>query len=741
MSEKIYYDLQTDTAYRADGSQIANDNLPEFRYRNEKQLEWNLLKTASKNANDEFNDPETAYAAMTITATAAIDNDAKHYDDGAVSSPAIVGGVAIAAIKVSGLTEVPRIAGRLRLTNDAGETETINYYGYSLASGVYTFTLADGSYVAGDQTPTYSYSVADAVRVLQLPIVKDSAVDVTNKAAGVFVTTMDCDTVIYQELIEGETEISSCKQELQILDSLGKRILVKEIPVKCLYLLDDDGGIAPAPDYEYRTAAQQDVIDDTKVDEDLSEYSELGEAIADGDRVFLNNASDTYAAVYTTFTRIWTWISGKVAAAYMPLVGAAVENNIGTFNNSGQMKDSGVSISSVVGGMKYQGTWNASTNSPSLASGTGTQGYYYIVSADGSTDLDGITDWKQGDWAVYSGSEWQKIDNTDGAITADLIVETATKKVLTDTERTNISNAASHISNTSNPHSVTASQVGNGTAQWNADKLQGRNVVSTAPTNGQGLVWNESGSQWEPGASGHVIQDAGSAMTTRPNLDFIGFTVTDDSGNNATKIEFVEVPDLEFDDGDLAAGVLTITGLKTVACVVDNNGETIVCKPVYGVANTTIDLSALGTLTGTWKVKFAQGTGGAGMANPMTAVGQVIRGGTGGAPEAVDSGNLLTNEITDDADLSLAHITYGALIANKNTALTLTIKLQSATAYLDNSILFIENYGAGDLTVTCDSGVDLNGTDGGSFTLSQYQAATIRRHSEDVWTAPNQTVA
>ena len=45
------------------------------------------------------------------------------------------------------------------------------------------------------------------------------------------------------------------------------------------------------------------------------------------------------------------------------------------------------------GVLTYQGTWNADTNSPTLSSGSGTPGYYYIVSVAGSTNLDGITDW------------------------------------------------------------------------------------------------------------------------------------------------------------------------------------------------------------------------------------------------------------------------------------------------------------------------------------------------------------
>lgn len=66
-----------------------------------------------------------------------------------------------------------------------------------------------------------------------------------------------------------------------------------------------------------------------------------------------------------------------------------------------------------VGGVTYKGTWNASANSPFLASGVGTQGDYYVVNVAGSTNLDGITDWQIGDWAIFNGSVWQKVDNTD----------------------------------------------------------------------------------------------------------------------------------------------------------------------------------------------------------------------------------------------------------------------------------------------------------------------------------------
>ena len=70
-------------------------------------------------------------------------------------------------------------------------------------------------------------------------------------------------------------------------------------------------------------------------------------------------------------------------------------------------------INSLIGGSIYQGVWNASTNTPTLTSSVGTDGYYYIVNVAGSTNLNGITDWKVGDWAIFHGGTWQKVDNTD----------------------------------------------------------------------------------------------------------------------------------------------------------------------------------------------------------------------------------------------------------------------------------------------------------------------------------------
>ena len=79
-----------------------------------------------------------------------------------------------------------------------------------------------------------------------------------------------------------------------------------------------------------------------------------------------------------------------------------------------------------IGALNYVGTWDASTNSPTLTSGVGTKGDYYVVSVAGSTNLDGTTLWGVGDWAVFNGSVWQKVDGGNTSTVTDLTVTTLT---------------------------------------------------------------------------------------------------------------------------------------------------------------------------------------------------------------------------------------------------------------------------------------------------------------------------
>lgn len=113
---------------------------------------------------------------------------------------------------------------------------------------------------------------------------------------------------------------------------------------------------------------------------------------------------------------------------------AGVALGVATLDASGKVPTSQIPLQ---GDLNYQGTWNATTNSPTLTSSVGTQGYYYVVDVAGTTNLNGITDWQVGDWAIFNGSVWQKVDNTDAVTSVNGFVGTVVLTTTNIAEGTN----------------------------------------------------------------------------------------------------------------------------------------------------------------------------------------------------------------------------------------------------------------------------------------------------------------
>src|SRR4029077_11542885 len=107
----------------------------------------------------------------------------------------------------------------------------------------------------------------------------------------------------------------------------------------------------------------------------------------------------------------------SVVAGYVPLAQRAALNGVATLDATGVVPTLQLP-GAVTGTLSYKGAWNASTNTPTLASGAlsggvlQAAGSYYLVSVSGTTSVDGVATWTAGDWISSNGSVWQRVQNS-----------------------------------------------------------------------------------------------------------------------------------------------------------------------------------------------------------------------------------------------------------------------------------------------------------------------------------------
>jgi hypothetical protein len=362
--------------------------------------------------------------------------------------------------------------------------------------------------------------------------------------------------------------------------------------------------------------------------------------------------------------------------------------------------------------LTYKGTWDASTNTPTLASGTGAKGDYYIVSVAGSTNLDGITDWQPGDWVIFNGTVWQKIDQswatagvnnnitsmtgiTGGISSPDFIQFDTTATVTDATGRL--------YYNDEDMYQTLAFQMNGNVIQHVGEEMFYRVRLSAAATKGQVLMFTGT-----LGASGGLTAAPATGLTFEQSNYLLGIAGESGSTNDwITVYEFGEVKGVNtsaFTQGQVlyynpaVTGGLTATkpntpnAIAVIAAVVHvgtSNGVLFV-RPTFGSALGGTDGNVrFGTLAsgntliydavdGVWKnanltdgtgISITEGAGSITITNSAPDQTVVLTGSTG----ISTSGTYPNFTITNTAPDQTVSLTAGTGISTSGTYPSFTI--------------------------------------------------------------------
>lgn len=131
-------------------------------------------------------------------------------------------------------------------------------------------------------------------------------------------------------------------------------------------------------------------------------------------RALASNASGLPVATSVTDTELG-YVSGVTSSIQTQINGKISSTEKGAANGVATL-DSGSKIPAAQlpdTVMDYRGNWNASTNTPTLADGSGSIGDIYNTSVAGTQDLgSGSITFSVGDWVIYNGSIWEKVTNS-----------------------------------------------------------------------------------------------------------------------------------------------------------------------------------------------------------------------------------------------------------------------------------------------------------------------------------------
>jgi hypothetical protein len=148
----------------------------------------------------------------------------------------------------------------------------------------------------------------------------------------------------------------------------------------------------------------------------VSFYTNLASFPATGDINVIYCAKDTqklYLWSGSAYTEVFP--SQALLDTYQLRSEKGVSNGYASLDSGGKVPISQLPSSI----MEYKGTWNAATNTPTLANGTGDTGDVYICNVAGTVNFGaGPITFAVGDYVIYSGTIWQRSSGAVGTVTS-----------------------------------------------------------------------------------------------------------------------------------------------------------------------------------------------------------------------------------------------------------------------------------------------------------------------------------
>ena len=393
------------------------------------------------------------------------------------------------------------------------------------------------------------------------------------------------------------------------------------------------------------------------------------------------------------------------------------------------------------GGVSYQGTWNALTNTPTLADGTGSGGDEYAVIVAGTQNLgSGPIAFAVGDFVIYNGTIWQKIPGSGGVTSFN------TRTGAVTLQSSDITNALSNGSITNNflntdSWSLTVGQgiglTGNGTVEL-GDSITLTNTGVIAATGGTGVAVSA--------ATGNVTFSIGQPVGTANSVSFLSVTANTTiqatgnitGGNIATAGRIVATGNVNAANFITAAGTLLNNGLDTTGNIRGGN------LAITGAGTVGTTLSVTGNITG-GNISATNHTGTAVSVTGNIAGGNLIgQNLTAGRVAIVGSGKQVsddadfiydssTNSLTVAGNINAANFIGNVSSANLPIASTTqlgVIKIDGSTIVIANGVISAQQTGTANanvanITVQGTIGYNLAVDDGGNVVQLTNKATAV----------------